>query len=214
MGWVHKSLRSESIIFFPSKDSPLEGDAAPAIPDALIDRRNAECYIEPWLFGFEYSRGISKNSELAATDTSIAKNIYRHPERWNAPTHRFGPIHDIYALGTVLLEIGLWKPLLSLSESGFARVVEPASSKNETVAKDAKGKVQKQFLQNAMKRLPCTLGRAYCDIVQLCLSGVHRGPQGSEGFDVDENAQNASELLIKAFREKVVDRLRDLAAGI
>jgi hypothetical protein len=212
VGWVHKSFRSENVIFFPDvsvpADDPPRPDTALAVPDALIDRRTRRCYTEPWLFGFEYSRVISQDSDLALTDTSIAKNIYRHPARWNAPTHRFGAIHDIYALGTILLEIGLWRPLLSLSESGFARAAEAASSADTAAATSVKESVKAQLLQHATRRLPFTLGRVYCEVVELCLSGVHRGLKGHEGFDVDENDHNALE---KSFREKVVDRLAKAA---
>ena len=206
VGWVHKSFRSENIIFFPDVSAPAADDPPrpDAVRDTLIDRHTKKCYTEPWLFGFEYSRVISQDSDLASTDTSVAKNIYRHPERWNAPTHRFGPIHDIYALGTVLLEIGLWQPLLSLSESGFARTAEVDSSADTAAATSVKEGVKAQLLQYAAKRLPFTLGRAYCEIVELCLNGVHRGVEGHEGFDVDENDHNALE---RSFREKVVDRL-------
>ncbi|KAL8735413.1 MAG: hypothetical protein Q9166_000959 [cf. Caloplaca sp. 2 TL-2023] len=208
VGWVHKSIRSENILFFPDVSAPANNvpgpDAAPAVPDALLDRRTRERYLEPWLFGFEYSRVISQDSDLAVTDTSIAKNIYRHPDRWNAPTHRFGAIHDIYALGTVLLEIGLWRSLLTLSESGFARAAEAASSADIAAAMSVKEGVKAQLLQYAAKRLPFTMGRSYCEIVELCLSGVHRGVEGRKGFDVDENDHSALE---KSFREKVVDRL-------
>ena len=209
MGWVHKSIRSENILFLPEASVATDDVSGPttagAVPDALVDRRTRECYTEPWLFGFEYSRVMSQDSDLAMTDTSIANNIYRHPERWNAPTHRFGAIHDIYALGTVLLEIGLMRPLLSLSSTGFARAAEAASSVDTAAAKSTKDGVKAQLLDNAAKRLPFTVGRTYCEVVMLCLSGVHRGVEGEEGFDVDENDHHS---LVKSFREKVVDRLR------
>lgn len=215
VGWVHKSIRSEKILFFPDVSSPTNNvpgsDSTGLVPDALLDRRSRERYSEPWLFGFEYSRVISQDSDLAMTDTSIAKNIYRHPDQWNAPTHRFGAIHDIYALGTVLLEIGIWRSLLSLSESGFARAVEAASSADIAAAKSVKEGVRTQLLQHAAKRIPFTMGRSYCDIVELCLSGVYRGAGNRKGFDVDENDHNALE---KSFREKVVDRLGKAVDGV
>jgi hypothetical protein len=211
VGWVHKSFRSENILFFPSSADSSRPDLAPAVPDVLMNRRTKQRYVEPWLFGFEFSRVISQDSDLASTDTSIAKNIYRHPTRWNAPTHRFGLIHDIYALGTVLLEIGLWRPLLSLSESGFARAADAASSADTAAATAVKEGVKAQLLQYAAKRLPFTLGRVYYEVVELCLSGVHRGLPDQEGFDVDENDHAALE---KAFREKIVDHLAKAVASV
>ena len=203
VGWVHKSIRSEKILFFPdvpvaASEDP-EPNVGPVEPDVLTERQTKRIYTEPWLFGFDYSRVISQDSDRA-TDTSISRNIYRHPERWNAPTHHFGAIHDIYALGTVLLELGLWQPLASLSSSGFARAAEAASSPKDPAAKSTKDRIQSQLLEYAAKRLPFTLGRTYCEVVELCLSGAY----GREGFDVEENDHNA---LVKSFREKVVDRL-------
>ncbi len=208
VGWVHKSFRSENILFFPDT---AKSQTEPAVPDALINQDNRDRYTEPWLCGFEYSRVITQESELATTDQEIRKNIYRHPARWNAPTQRFNPIHDIYALGTVLLEVGLWRPLVSLSKSGFARAGEIAQSPNKTAAAQAKEGVQLQFLQYAERRLPGTLGRSYCEVVELCLSGTYRGSAGRRGFDVDEHDEAALE---KAFREKVVERLAKVASCI
>jgi hypothetical protein len=46
----------------------------------------------------------------------INLDYYQHPDkRWN-PSIRFSRSHDIYSLGCVLLEIGLWKPLDKLVE--------------------------------------------------------------------------------------------------
>lgn len=203
VGWVHKSIRSENILFFPdvpvaASEDP-EPNVGPVEPDVLTERQTKKIYTEPWLFGFDYSRVISQDSDRA-TDTSISRNIYRHPERWNAPTHHFGAIHDIYALGTVLLELGLWQPLASLSSSGFARAAKAASSPKDPAAKSTKDRIQSQLLEYTARRLPFTLGRTYCEVVELCLSGAY----GREGFDVEENDHNA---LVKSFREKVVDRL-------
>ena len=52
-------------------------------------------------------------------------DYYQHPEkRWN-PSMRYSRSHDIYSLGCVLLEIGLWKPLhqmVSVEDEDFERV--------------------------------------------------------------------------------------------
>jgi serine/threonine protein kinase len=204
VGWVHKSFRSENVIFFPSgpgTGSTSGADESTVVPDAVINRQNKNVYVDPWLIGFEYARVLSQDSNLAASDTSIAKNVYRHPERWNAPTHKFGPIHDIYALGAVLLEIGLWRPLMMLSETGFERAADPEA------ATEVRESVKAQLVQNTVRKLPFTLGSVYCEVVQLCLTG----DTGTEGFDVDVNDHMA---LNMALREKVVDRLAVLCAAI
>lgn len=89
---MHESIRSENILFLPRDD---ETD-----PDEPQD------ISEPWLFGFEFSRPEMFFSHGHA-DPCLERDLYRHPERQQRPTQMFGKIHDIYALGVVLLEIGL-----------------------------------------------------------------------------------------------------------
>ena len=89
----------------------------------------------------------------------IEDNIYRHPEQWGLPTNSFGILHDVYALGVVLLEIGLWKQARTISTSGFAHVQSgaPVKQKLESWAADLK--------------LGSAMGRRYQEIVLKCLHG-------------------------------------------
>lgn len=52
-------------------------------------------------------------------------DYYQHPDkRWN-PAIRYSRSHDIYSLGCVLLEIGLWEPLdtlVEIEDEDFERV--------------------------------------------------------------------------------------------
>jgi serine/threonine protein kinase len=46
----------------------------------------------------------------------IELDYYQHPEkRWN-PGARYNRAHDVYSLGCVLLELGLWETLASVVE--------------------------------------------------------------------------------------------------
>ena len=146
---------------------------------------------------FEYARVVSGDSDLV-TDEGIKRNMYRHPERWNTPTHKFSKIHDIYALGTILLEVGLWKPIQKLSETGFSRAEGTDNSAGGRVIKET---VRAQLLNHAEK-LPYSLGRGYHGVVITCLKG-----SAVEGFDVDPAD---GEGLQKAFRARVVEPLNRL----
>jgi serine/threonine protein kinase len=143
VGWVHKSLRSSNVLFFPEKGADL----------------SSVHYDEPWLVGFEYSRedpGFSENPR----ELDISKDIYRHPEQWGQPTRRFDKSHDIYSLGVVLLEIGLWRPASHLEDKHF----------HETYYTD-RFEVQKLFIQAAKDKLPFMVGGAYSEVVVKCLTG-------------------------------------------
>lgn len=189
VGWVHKSLRSENIILFPRQIS--EGSES---SDVIIQRgTRLEC-CDPWVSGFEYSRIVSEDSDLK-DDDGVERNIYRHPDRWNKPSQNFSKIHDIYALGTILLEIGLWKPLRKLSETGFNRA---AHADDTAVGQITKNAVKSQLLQHA-ERLPYSIGRTFHNAVRICLSG-----DNEDGFgpDVADDQQ-----LQRLFRTMVLEPL-------
>ena len=63
--------------------------------------------------------------------------------------------HDIYGLGVVLLELGMWKPLLA---TGLAAL-------RQSSAEDVR-----LFLRElAATKLPASMGTKYCETVLYCL---------------------------------------------
>lgn len=199
VGWVHKSLRSENVLLFPRSSS--DNPQPPDTKDTTTHRSTKFEYVVPWLVGFEYARVVSGDSGLV-TDRGIKRNMYRHPERWNTPTHKFSKIHDIYALGTILLEIGLWRPIQRLSETGFSR----AEGADDSAAGQAIKETVRVQLLNHAEKLPYSLGRSYYGVVIACLKG-----SAVEGFDVDPAD---GEGLQKAFRARVVEPLNRLLAVV
>ncbi|KAK2745079.1 hypothetical protein CKAH01_18296 [Colletotrichum kahawae] len=178
--WVHESFRSESILFFPianSKESVTSSD----------DNLDLS---EPWLLGFEFSRPEQYFSHGHA-DACLSRDIYRHPERQQNPTQIFNKIHDIYALGVVLLEIGLWQPVLTLERSGFSKVRDPHA-------------IKKHLIKHAEKRLGAKMGDKYQKVVLKCLKGDFK--------IVDDTKEDLK--LQQAFRANVVDLLQRSADSI
>ncbi len=86
VGWVHKSLRSENIIFLAGSDGDRTASTEP--PEIVILE-------EPRIFGFEYSR-LDSDFSSGRPDYEIKRNIYRHPQRWGQPSETFSKVHDIY----------------------------------------------------------------------------------------------------------------------
>ena len=146
-------------------------------PKATID------YTEPWVLGFMFSRPESFFSAGPA-DFFPARDIYRHPERQGQPQETFKKIHDIYALGVVLLEIGLWEPAIKLEKNMFAHAHSAYA-------------VQSQLIKHAQKRLESRVGRKYKEVVIKCLTG---------NFDVTDDTKEDLNLQ-QAFRTQVVDVL-------
>lgn len=96
--WLHESFRSDSILLFP-RDYERQG--GPSGVTTSLD------YSQPWVLGFEFSRAEDDVS-LGINDPCLERDVYRHPDRQRAPTKHFTKLHDIYALGVVLLEIGMF----------------------------------------------------------------------------------------------------------
>ena len=67
--------------------------------------RNIVQYSEPWILGFESSRPEGELS-YGPTELDPQRDVYRHPDRQGQVRVQFTKLHDIYALGVVLLEIG------------------------------------------------------------------------------------------------------------
>ena len=93
-------------------------------------------------------------------DTDLIRNIYRHPERWGIPTieTHFSHIHNIYALGVVLLEIGLWRRAESLIQFRGSSTPRPAE-------------VKSALIQRANRHLLYITGKAYTEVTLRCLQG-------------------------------------------
>ena len=91
---LHESFRSENVLFFPAQQ-PGTGQS----PGSLD-------LSQPWVLGFEFSRPEDFFS-AGPVDFCAARDVYRHPDRQGMPEARFNKLHDIYALGVVLLEIGM-----------------------------------------------------------------------------------------------------------
>ncbi|KAI5841303.1 hypothetical protein BZA05DRAFT_385302 [Tricharina praecox] len=131
VGWLHKSIRSENILFF----------GAPG-----------QMYSQQYLVGFEFSRDENDTSTMEQDD-ALERNIYRHPDRQGPPDTRFSVLHDIYSLGVILLEIGLWRPVI-----GF-----------EAFADMDPDTVKERLREHANARLPHYMGRKYTRAVLECL---------------------------------------------
>ncbi|KAH7371294.1 hypothetical protein BKA66DRAFT_444244 [Pyrenochaeta sp. MPI-SDFR-AT-0127] len=141
-GWVHKSFRSRSIVFFRDPDGNLKE--------------------KPYLVDFEYSRSTNTNTSWTYDD-DVEKNLYRHPLRQRPPQKSFNQVYDLYALGVVLLEIGLWRTISSIKEQAQA-TLEPGNMHDPETLSES-------YINTANRDLKHTMGEAYADAVVTCLKG-------------------------------------------
>ena len=179
---MHKSLRSTNVLFF--KEQSLA---------SLQEKRFA--LEEPYLSGWEYSRPESEFSSRINDNFDIREDIYRHPNQWGVPTERFNRTHDIYALGVILLEIGLWKTAESLHSTKF----------QNSLASSVKSHL---LLHAGHQRLKASMGRRYQSIVLKCLQGSFEtekdGAYGEEPISSFKSSLRSSDDdIVQAFKIEV-----------
>lgn len=175
--WLHKGLRSENVVF-------------PFKPPA-----------SPYLTGFDYSRPVSAKERATKSVQNRYHDLYRHPStQFDVP--RDGPsgfkkAYDIYSLGVVLYEIGMWKPIHEIMG------IKSDTSK-EFSATEVKKTQTRLLSQECLMSLAADVGDAYMTMVASCLSGDF-------GFDSfhgqgDQHGNYEARLQLE-FGERVVRKL-------
>ncbi|KAI1090516.1 prion-inhibition and propagation-domain-containing protein [Rostrohypoxylon terebratum] len=144
MKWLHKGLRSDNILFLAASD---------------LDW-SSFC-----LSGFDYSRPANPSEMTEAPSDDREHDLYRHPEvQLDVPRdgeYGYKTKHDVYSLGVILMEIGLWQPIhqflgISLNQSirrPVVRGVRGCLLKSESLA-----------------ILESETGERYTTAVKLCLT--------------------------------------------
>ena len=148
-GWLHKNLRSENILFWP-----VDGSIPP------LSR--------PVLVGFAFSRQDSPSQISEQPSSDPHRDIYRHPEAMGEPSVSFSAAKDIYALGTILLEIGEWHSLKTL-------VKKVVDLERPDISLDQLAKVRPFLLDDGPKgglwMLKYRMGDIYARVTKMMLSG-------------------------------------------
>jgi hypothetical protein len=172
-GWVHKSIWSRGVIMLPSSG---------------VSTSSGSRWLKPYLTGWGIARAVIDGTELAA-DNEIESNFYRHPKRQGKPEDTFDIEHDLYALGVVLLEIGVWETIGMM----FATEIDQATATNHLP--EAEG-LRTAYIQKAYAKLSKEMGEAYMTAVVKCLTG---------DFEVGPKEDDRRSALILEFRESVVE---------
>ena len=177
MAWVHKSVRTNNVIILEKND--------PAQSSSDNTRRFPKTLGNPYLCGFDTARQDKASSDQQG-DVFWDLNVYRHPARQGRqPEERYTMNHDIYSLGVVLLELGIWKPLLALSGLKNLRLEHNSLQ------------VKAFFLKLAAESLPVLMGWKYYSVVRFCL-------------EIDgENAVTANTAI-----DEVLSKLEEMSIGL
>ncbi|KAF2683537.1 hypothetical protein K458DRAFT_419131 [Lentithecium fluviatile CBS 122367] len=168
IGWVHKGVRSENVLFLSPKKSSDTLASHEAHPG------------DPWLFGFEHAREDSDHTRKLA-EFRLERMIHTPPSRWGTPQEKFSYPHDVYALGVLLLELGYWKPILSIKPE--LRKVASAEEAQDILIAVSRG-----------DDLAHLMGSPYAQIAESCLTG-----------------QKCRDETLPQFQRQVLDTLERLA---
>ncbi|KAL8812012.1 MAG: hypothetical protein Q9200_001344 [Gallowayella weberi] len=157
VNWLHKSLRSDSITFFP----------------------HATGITDPYLTGYEYARADRPGETTTGGDIDEWTELYVHPNYQGGGTKgRFRKTFDIYSLGIVLLEIAFWQPI---------EVIVEMDMESPTILDDVqqvRGKLLEEG-SGVMERLKANFGDRYYTAVRSCILGREAFGIGLEESEVD-----------------------------
>ncbi|KAF3916889.1 hypothetical protein ABW21_db0200103 [Orbilia brochopaga] len=189
-GWVHKNIRSRGVLVSPGNQASGKRPTPYLVGWTAARPRTKKFVMVSQAFGL---REKKKESSKESTVT-LEPELYMHEDRYGGITRGYECKHDIYSLGVVLLEIGLWEPMGKIFEDGCAL----ASKKNKLPPYAAV--LQKLTKKSEESELSRAMGQEYGRIVRRCLK---------TDFEVDpEQEDDKHTILISQFQSLVVDRLQ------
>ena len=155
-GVTHRNINSNNVLFFPNGRVSVSSE----------DKEWKEGVIrKPFLTSFDQAAEDAPN----VLEEPFISSIYRHPRTVRGLRTSFRPAYDLYSLGLILLEIGLWMPLSKLWKTRYTRA-------------DFKVRLQSVYI----KKLAAKCGTKYMRIVDKCLRAaddhrIARRPSNLEG---------------------------------
>ncbi|KAI1421145.1 prion-inhibition and propagation-domain-containing protein [Xylaria sp. FL1777] len=169
-GWLHKSLRSENIIFIAPRGS------------------DSEIFLssEPYIIGYEYARSDTKDSANIFTelpDTDLETDLYRHPQARGLDRETFQKRFDMYAMACIFIELVMWKPLVDIFSlyvtEGLGDIISNAQASNEIVSLPS---LEDLFQKDdAVKTFVYHSGDTIFEVVSTSFS-AEKAKEGDEGL--------------------------------
>ncbi|KAI9655335.1 MAG: hypothetical protein M1821_005482 [Bathelium mastoideum] len=187
LDWLHKAFYPSNILFFPPSVAP--NGAASINHD--IDY--------PYVLGFDSSRPEHLSEMSAAAQPSVAHlpDLYRHPDSLGIWRQSYRKAYDIYSLGLVLLEIGLWTCITGYWKSKYSPSV-----------------FKQKILSGMVPHLGSKTGSRYRTVVERCLTYGNDAEQLKTAKDAerkgDKPETNRKEIPPNQMMEWIVTSLEKL----
>ena len=159
-GVSHRNINSSNVVFVDG-DLSTDSNAMPWKEGAIR---------HPLLTSFD----TCAEDTRAPYQESFISSIYRHPMAESGRRTAYRPAYDIYSLGLILLEVGLWMPIHQLWKTKYTH------------------QIFKARLQNVYsKKLAGKCGNRYMRVVEYCLGAadVRRPNQSTTNQQSNERQQ-------------------------
>ena len=181
LGWMHKNIQPRNIIFWPKRDQKYELDLS-----------------KPYLLGFDISRPNQPGERSEKPDPNPEDDHYRHPDYTEVEPRSFQPSFDIWSLGVVLYEIGMWKNAAVESHKYRASSRPPLQSYSSDPRL-----IEKIIEKGSISSLKRFTGGRYRDAVKACLS------REFDNFWADKSADSQKILqpYLEELQKKVVETI-------
>jgi hypothetical protein len=173
---VHKDVNSSNILVF--RKSKRQSPNSRALQFALRS---------PVICSFD----LFSEYDIEPSHTMPPLNIYRHPDdpKFTGQKERHhGPQFDLYSLGLILLEVGLWQPLADLWKPKYT-------------LSDFKQRVEDVYI----RRLASKCGTAYMQVVRDCFWAADNVTSSAENIQNFTSVYNR--ILLRLQRCCLLDEL-------
>ena len=167
LNFVHKNMRPETILVFPSPGKALG---------------------TPFLVGFQMFQSADGMTDRTGDD-SWSKNLYRHPScQGTHPDNIYRMQHDIYSLGVILLEIGLWSPFVDQTGQPGVALSQIVTILQDRDQRKGASRIKKWLITMASCNLPPRMGDKYAEVVVACLTCLDKDSElGTESEFLEDD---------------------------
>lgn len=181
VSWLHKGLRSDSIVFFPIEDK--------------VD------ITRPYVTGYDYARPDMDGETTISTtgEDDLTSQLYVHPSyQGRFAIGNYRKTFDIYSLGIILVEIVYWKHIQDVLELG--------AKLREGEVKNVRARLLMSENQY-MPKLKQDFGTKFGQVVHCCLEGREAFGIAEEERETEPTTGTK---LQRAFIAKVVEPLEHI----
>lgn len=189
VNWLHKGFRSNNILFY--------------IPDSS-DPQSKSDLTNPLISGFDFSRQDNLDETTVKSAAQAQHDYYKHPQLLQHSNTRSQKSHDIYALGVVLIEVSLWRPVEDIMASITGRPL--TTSQIPKIRQRLLSEKYENF-PNVITAVAARSGANYAGAVRRCIEG---GQSLGLALNMDESDPDASATLQRVFFDEIYLKIQSV----